>query len=88
MQPKLMNVRDTARYLQVSEATVRNWANRGVLHPLRLPSSGFRRFERRQVEQIRKQMAPSMKPKAAVTGSWLRARVSQYRKTLDYLHDH
>jgi excisionase family DNA binding protein len=52
----LLNVRETARQLGVSEATIRNWANRGVLRASRLPGSGFRRFDPSQIERLRQQM--------------------------------
>jgi excisionase family DNA binding protein len=50
---RLLNVRETAKLLGVSEATVRNWTNAGILRAQRLPRSGFRRFEQRQVEDLR-----------------------------------
>jgi excisionase family DNA binding protein len=53
---ELLNVRETARRLGVSEATVRNWANRGLLRAGRLPGSGFRRFDAGQVERMRQEM--------------------------------
>ena len=58
----LLNVRETARLLGVSEATVRNWSNRGVLRAGRLPGSGFRRFDREQVERMRHEMLSQMAP--------------------------
>jgi excisionase family DNA binding protein len=53
---ELLNVRDTARVLGVHENTVRNWEARGVLHAVRLPGSGFRRFAAQDVEQLRAEM--------------------------------
>jgi excisionase family DNA binding protein len=79
-----LNVRQTAGLLSVSEATVRNWANRGVLHPVRLPGSGYRRFDRTEVEALRFGMAQQ----AQLSTAWLRRRITQYRPTLDYLRDH
>lgn len=61
IQP-LLNVRETARRLGVSEATVRNWANRGILRAGRLPGSGFRRFDVDQIERMRKQMLNQLAP--------------------------
>lgn len=58
----LINVRETARILGVSEATVRNWSNRGVLRAGRLPGSGFRRFDRDQVERMRQEMMSQLAP--------------------------
>jgi excisionase family DNA binding protein len=60
--PTLLNVRQTARLLGVSEATVRNWANRGVLRAGRLPGSGFRRFAADQVERMRQEMFTQLAP--------------------------
>ena len=62
LSPSLLNVRETARRLGVSEATVRNWANRGVLRAGRLPGSGFRRFDPDQVERMRKEMFAQLAP--------------------------
>jgi DNA-binding transcriptional MerR regulator len=59
---ELLNVRETARRLGVSEATVRNWSNRGVLRPSRLPGSGFRRFDARQIERVQHQMFTQLAP--------------------------
>ncbi|HVC76952.1 MAG TPA: helix-turn-helix domain-containing protein [Candidatus Micrarchaeaceae archaeon] len=60
--PTLLNVRETARRLGVSEATVRNWANRGVLRAGRLPGSGFRRFDVGQIERMRQEMLTQLAP--------------------------
>lgn len=51
-----LNVRDTAQMLGVSENTIRNWAERGVLPPARVLPSGFRRFSRADVERMRDEM--------------------------------
>ena len=58
----LLNVRETARRLGVSEATVRNWANRGLLRAGRLPGSGFRRFDADQIERMRQEMLNQLAP--------------------------
>ena len=58
----LINVRQTAQLLGVSEATVRNWANRGVLRAGRLAGSGFRRFDRDQVERMHREMMSQLAP--------------------------
>ena len=58
----LINVRQTAQLLSVSEATVRNWANRGVLRAGRLPGSGFRRFDRDQIERMHQEMMSQLAP--------------------------
>jgi excisionase family DNA binding protein len=61
-----MNVREVARALGVHENTVRNWANRGLLSPRRLPGSGFRRFSREQVERMRREMYETYAPATAL----------------------
>jgi len=54
----LMSVRDTARLLGVHENTVRNWEAKGLLQAAgRLPGSGYRRFDRDQVERMWTQLA-------------------------------
>jgi excisionase family DNA binding protein len=58
----LVNVRETARLLGVSEATVRNWANRGLLRAGRLPGSGYRRFDPDQIQRMRKEMLAQLAP--------------------------
>lgn len=57
-----LNVRETARRLGVHENTVRNWADRGILRPLRLPGSGYRRFDVAEVDRIARQMRQAAAP--------------------------
>jgi excisionase family DNA binding protein len=57
-----LNVRETARRLGVHENTVRNWANRGLLRPVRLPGSGYRRFEAADVERLALEMRDGAAP--------------------------
>ena len=54
-EPKLLNVRQTARRLGVHENTVRNWARDGILSTARIPGSRFHRFDARDVERLRQQ---------------------------------
>ena len=77
MAQKLMNVRQTADVLGVHENTIRNWEERGILPAVRLPGSGFRRFDPSAVEQMRKEMwahlapadeGPVITPRAAISG--------------------
>jgi excisionase family DNA binding protein len=77
MAQKLMNVRQTAEILGVHENTVRNWEERGILPAVRLPGSGFRRFDPSTVEQMRKEIwahlapadeGPVITPRAAISG--------------------
>jgi excisionase family DNA binding protein len=60
----ILNVRETARILGVHENTVRNWQEKGLLHAVRLPGSGFRRFDREQVERLRDEMWGQLAPAA------------------------
>ncbi|MEX2645339.1 MAG: helix-turn-helix domain-containing protein [Gaiellaceae bacterium] len=56
----LLSVRETARLLGVHENTVRNWERKGILRAARLPS-GFRRFDRHEVERLRAEIfAPAV----------------------------
>jgi len=57
-----LNVRETARRLGIHENTVRNWANRGILRPLRLPGSGYRRFDVADVDRIAREMREATAP--------------------------
>ena len=47
-----INVRETARRLQVHENTVRNWANGGKLRSANLPGSRGLRFDARDVDRL------------------------------------
>lgn len=58
----MLNVRETAKRLGVHENTVRNWADRGVLRPMRLPHSGFRRFDPEEVERLAREMRGAIAP--------------------------
>ncbi|MGI9081596.1 MAG: MerR family transcriptional regulator [Thermoleophilaceae bacterium] len=53
---EFLNVRQAAKDLGVHENTVRNWEQKGLLHGIRLPGSGFRRFPREEVERMRREM--------------------------------
>jgi len=74
---EFLNVRETARQLGVHENTVRNWEARGVLHSIKLPGSGFRRFPREDIERMRREMLESYasttelseEPRKAVKGT-------------------
>jgi excisionase family DNA binding protein len=52
---ELMQVRQAARALGVSENTIRRWEERGLLRAVRLPS-GVRRFRPEDIEQTRARM--------------------------------
>jgi excisionase family DNA binding protein len=72
----LLNVRDAAALLGVHENTVRNWEQKGLLRAARLPS-GFRRFERDEVERLRAEIyapaveGPSITPKRRPRGRFV-----------------
>jgi excisionase family DNA binding protein len=57
-----LNVRETARRLGVHENTVRNWADRGILRPMRLPGSGYRRFDEADVDRLAREMRDGVAP--------------------------
>jgi excisionase family DNA binding protein len=57
-----LNVRETARRLGVHENTVRNWADRGLLQPVRLPGSGYRRFDATDVDRLAREMRDGAAP--------------------------
>jgi excisionase family DNA binding protein len=60
---ELMQVRETARALGVSENTIRRWEERGLIPAIRLPS-GVRRFRREDVEAAQARMYEGLPPLA------------------------
>lgn len=58
---ELMQVRQAARILGVSENTIRRWEDRGLLRAVRLPS-GVRRFRPEDVEATRNRMYEGLAP--------------------------
>ncbi len=61
-QTRFLNVRETAEWLGVHENTIRNWEKRGLLHAVRLPGSGFRRFDAAEVDRMWKDMTSHLAP--------------------------
>lgn len=59
---EFMNVRQAAHELGVHENTIRNWEESGLLHGIRLPGSGFRRFPKEEIERMRREMFESYAP--------------------------
>lgn len=56
----LIGTREAARRLGVHENTVRNWAGSGTLRVAKtLPGSKYRRFDPRDVEELRRDMEGS-----------------------------
>lgn len=63
---EFLNVRQTAEQLGVHENTVRNLERRGELKAIRLPSSGFRRFRKEDVDRMRREMWSQFAPDNAM----------------------
>ncbi len=61
-----LNVRQTADELGVHENTVRNLERRGQLRAIRLPGSGFRRFRKKDVDRMRREMWSQFAPDQAM----------------------
>lgn len=59
---EFMNVRQAASELGVHENTIRNWEAQGLLHGIRLPGSGFRRFPKEEIERMRREMFETYAP--------------------------
>lgn len=57
-----LNVRETAARLGVHENTVRNWEDKGLIRAVRLPGSGYRRFDAAEVERMREEMLTNLAP--------------------------
>jgi len=53
--PRLLTIGQAAEELRVSVPTLRTWANKGIIHVIKLPS-GYRRFEQEDVDQMKRQM--------------------------------
>lgn len=60
---ELMQVREAARALGVSENTIRRWEERGLIPAVRLPS-GVRRFRRADIEATQARMYEGLPPLA------------------------
>lgn len=54
-RPKLLTIGQAAKRLEVHSATLRRWADKGLLSVVTLPS-GYRRFDPREIERVRKAM--------------------------------
>src|SRR5437879_2331812 len=53
---EFLGIRDAARRLGVHENTIRNWVHHGRLQFVRLPGSGFRRLDARDVKRLHDEM--------------------------------
>ncbi len=54
-QQQLIGLTEAARLLGVHQNTLRNWADKGLIAHVRLPS-GHRRFEVQEVDRLREEM--------------------------------
>jgi putative resolvase len=52
---KMLTISEAARRLGVHAKTLRSWADKGLVPPVRLPS-GYRRWTPEQVEETRRTM--------------------------------
>jgi DNA-binding transcriptional MerR regulator len=52
----MIGARQVAARPGVHENTIRNWEERGILHAVRLPGSGYRRYELDEVERLAREM--------------------------------
>jgi excisionase family DNA binding protein len=68
----LLNVRETAARLGVHENTIRNWEQKGLLRAVRLPGSGYRRFDAAEIARLHEEMISALAP--ADEGPVIRAR--------------
>ncbi len=55
-QQHLIGLTEAARLLGVHQNTLRNWADKGLVAYIRLPS-GHRRFELAEINRLREEMA-------------------------------
>jgi excisionase family DNA binding protein len=55
----LLTLRDAARRIGVHENTVRNWVKRGVLEPVTVPGSRYRRFQADDIDRVAHQQEVS-----------------------------
>jgi excisionase family DNA binding protein len=62
MPDTMIGARQVAARLGVHENTIRNWEERGILRALRLPGSGYRRFDLEEVERLAQEMHTQFAP--------------------------
>ena len=53
--PRLLTIQQEAERLGVHQNTLRNWADKGLVPVVKLPS-GYRRFRPEEIEQVRRTM--------------------------------
>lgn len=69
---KRLSVRETARQLGVHENTVRNWESNGIIKAVKLPGSGYRRFDSAEVARLHSEMVEGLAP--AIEGPVVRPK--------------
>jgi excisionase family DNA binding protein len=52
---RLISIGKAAELLGVSVGTLRAWADKGLVHTIRLPS-GYRRFTKGEIDEMRRRM--------------------------------
>lgn len=57
-----VKVAEAARFLGVSQTTVRKWADAGVLPNRTLPGSGYRLFQQQDLDRFLERLNKSVKP--------------------------
>lgn len=55
---RLITLTEAAKRIGVHPNTLRSWADKGLIKPVRLPT-GVRRFEAGEIERIRREMGRS-----------------------------
>jgi excisionase family DNA binding protein len=65
VQGTSVGLTEAARTLGVSEQTVRNWADRGVLPAWRHPTRNARMFEAQDVQALRERLSGQAEEKAS-----------------------
>ncbi len=79
---ELMNVRNSARLLGVSENSLRKYERHGRLKAVRLPGSGFQRFRREDIERMRSEMWSQFAPETTVDELFVPENKTRQREQL------
>lgn len=53
---RLLTISEAAKELGIHRDTLRKWANKGTVPHYKLPGSGYNRFSREQIEDIKREM--------------------------------
>jgi excisionase family DNA binding protein len=57
-----VKVAEAARFLGVSQTTVRKWADAGVIPNRTLPGSGYRLFQQKDLDKFLEKVSKTAKP--------------------------